>query len=370
MQLPFADGSPLSPERITFLPDFISFPCSRVTNNGIILTFFCSIMSISPYSHTCQASVYTNNTQVRFGLEGMEEYYSVFKEKPVIHAEAQFDAESFKTAFPDIYYQIGTRDWGPFTIPVDPYFLELVWEFYASYRARQQLLKHKGRTEVFPCLTSVWVLGQEVPVTPEVMNSLYRDEIIPQESGGQIKPIPIGSQLDCKRSTTMGYLQGPSFIGKQYDYIGHKNRKEAPSMKREKYTGNKTPPPPSASTHTVAAPLHTDEFHSSTPPDFLNIAQRDKIHESQLVQLAKAIPSMIQIAIKKVLQPAKDKLTSLCSTIDVLESEVGTLRQEMAALTAPPSTSHLTPYIPEVMPAEPEAPEVCRMIGGWDMKVI
>ncbi|MCE3214836.1 hypothetical protein HAX54_053466, partial [Datura stramonium] len=98
---------------------------------------------------------------VRFGLEGIEEYYSAFKEKRIIHVEAQFDVESFKTPCPDIYYQIGTRDWSPFTIPVDPFFLELVLEFYASYRARQQLLKHKGRTEAFPCLTSVWMYGKE-----------------------------------------------------------------------------------------------------------------------------------------------------------------------------------------------------------------
>ncbi|MCE3216541.1 hypothetical protein HAX54_006841 [Datura stramonium] len=84
----------------------------------------------------------------------MEEYYISFKEKHIIHAEAQFDAKYFKTACPNISYKIGMRDWGPFTIPVDPYFPELVWEFYASYRERQQLLKHKGRTEAFPCLTS------------------------------------------------------------------------------------------------------------------------------------------------------------------------------------------------------------------------
>ncbi|MCD9641383.1 hypothetical protein HAX54_027550, partial [Datura stramonium] len=50
-------------------------------------------------------------------------------EKRVIHAEAEFDEESFKTACPDIYYQIRTRDWHPFTISVDLYLLELVWEF-------------------------------------------------------------------------------------------------------------------------------------------------------------------------------------------------------------------------------------------------
>ncbi|MCD7450430.1 hypothetical protein HAX54_006223, partial [Datura stramonium] len=57
-----------------------------------------------------QALVPTYTPQVRFGLEGMEEFYIAFKEKRVIHAEAQFDAESFKTACPDIYHHIRTRD--------------------------------------------------------------------------------------------------------------------------------------------------------------------------------------------------------------------------------------------------------------------
>ncbi|MCE3050841.1 hypothetical protein HAX54_048280 [Datura stramonium] len=91
----------------------------------------------------------------------MEEFYIAFKEKHVIHAEAQFDAESFKTAYPDIYHQIGMRDWGPFTLPVDPYLPELVWEFYASYRERKQLMKRRGSTKAGSCLTSVWVREQE-----------------------------------------------------------------------------------------------------------------------------------------------------------------------------------------------------------------
>ncbi|MCD9641035.1 hypothetical protein HAX54_026849 [Datura stramonium] len=130
----------------------------------------------------------------------MVEYYIAFKEKRVIHAEAQFDAKSFKTACPDIYYQIGTHDWGPLTIPAD----------------------------------SVITLSRKID-------------------------------------------------------------KDAPVMNQAKYTGNRTPPPPSPSTHTSATPLHIDEFHSPTPPNLLNIAQRAKMHESQLVRLAKAIPSMIQL---------------------------------------------------------------------------
>ncbi|MCE3215960.1 hypothetical protein HAX54_004211 [Datura stramonium] len=100
--------------------------------------------------------------------------------------------------------------------------------------------------------------------------------------------------------------------------LATKTDKDAPVMKRTKCTRYKTPPPPSASSHTSAVPFDTAEFHSPTPPDLLNIAQRAKIHERQLVQLAKAVPSMIQLAIKKALQPARDKLTSLCSRIEVL----------------------------------------------------
>ncbi|MCE0481189.1 hypothetical protein HAX54_038734 [Datura stramonium] len=65
---------------------------------------------------------------------------------------------------------------------------------------------------------------------------------------------------------------------------------------------------------------------------------------------------MIQLGIKKALRPAKGKLNSLCSMVEVLESEVVTLRKEVAALSAPPSTSHPTPYEHVAIPAQPEAP--------------
>ncbi|MCE0481168.1 hypothetical protein HAX54_038667 [Datura stramonium] len=110
--------------------------------------------------------------------------------------------------------------------------------------------------------------------------------------------------------------------------------KEAPSYEAvKKY--NMTPPPPAASAPLQQAQLMA-RVHNSPPHDLLNIAKRAKMHENQLVRLAKAIPSMIQSAIKKALQPAKDKLTSLCSTVDVLESKVGTLIQEVGAT---PNTS-------------------------------
>ncbi|MCD7463877.1 hypothetical protein HAX54_051624 [Datura stramonium] len=405
-------------------------------------------MSISQHSHIGQASVPTNTPQDRFGLEGMEEFYIAFKEKRVIHAEAQFDAESFKMACPDIYHQIGTRDWGPFTIIVDPYLLELVWEFYASYRARKQLMKQRGKTEAGSCLTSLWVRGQEV--TPETINTIYWGEPIPSYLIFHNKVENIATQLQWvanliakgrpqwatskgliywhdlkfearmwldlvflrlipslntsevpievsillafimnhvhinvgeiiadqfkrkakKQATALPFpnlvcmlcIQATCPLFKPLDRMVQANSvislatkidKEAPTMKRAKYTRNMTLPSSSASTHRATTPLHTAEPQSSLPPDFHNIAQRAKMHENQLVGLAKALPAMIQDAIKKALQPAKDKLASLCSTVDVLECKVGTLKQEVAALTAPSSISQPNHCEPEVVPEEP-----------------
>ncbi|MCD9639906.1 hypothetical protein HAX54_024859 [Datura stramonium] len=92
------------------------------------------------------------------------------------------------------------------------------------------------------------------------------------------------------------------------------------------------------------------------------------MHENQLVRLDKAIPSMIQSAFKKALQPAKDKLTHLCSKVDILESEMTILQQEVATLTAP--TNQPTPCVPEAVPPQVKAPRVPQMIGGWDTTVM
>ncbi|MCE3215579.1 hypothetical protein HAX54_002860 [Datura stramonium] len=64
--------------------------------------------------------------QLCFAMDRMEAYYLSFKENRSITAKAQFEVASFNDDFPDIYNQIDIRDWGPFTIPVGPYFPELV----------------------------------------------------------------------------------------------------------------------------------------------------------------------------------------------------------------------------------------------------
>ncbi|MCD9644394.1 hypothetical protein HAX54_032592 [Datura stramonium] len=60
--------------------------------------------------------------QLHFGLDKMDVFYMSFEENQSITAEAQFEMESIKNDFLDIYNQVGIHDWGPFIIPVDPYF--------------------------------------------------------------------------------------------------------------------------------------------------------------------------------------------------------------------------------------------------------
>ncbi|MCD7460394.1 hypothetical protein HAX54_043464, partial [Datura stramonium] len=60
------------------------------------------------------------------------------------------------------------------------------------------------------------------------------------------------------------------------------------------------------------------------------------------------------------MQPARDKLKSLCSTVEVLKSKVSTLRKEVVALSGPPSTSNPIPPKPEAVPTK----SIGRLVGG------
>ncbi|MCE2055861.1 hypothetical protein HAX54_043575, partial [Datura stramonium] len=75
----------------------------------------------------------------------MEAYYISFKERRPITEEARFNIDYFKADFSNIAEQFQICDWESFTIPLDPYFSELVRESYASYRARKDLLKHRDQ---------------------------------------------------------------------------------------------------------------------------------------------------------------------------------------------------------------------------------
>ncbi|MCD9644517.1 hypothetical protein HAX54_032772 [Datura stramonium] len=130
--------------------------------------------------------------------------------------------------------------------------------------------------------------------------------------------------------------------------------KEAPMIKRARYIGNMNPPSPLESSHITTTPANANESQTSPAPDLLNIVQMAKMHENQLVRLAKVISSMIQSAFKKSLHPSKDKLTHLCSKVDVVESEMTTLQQEVAILTAP--TNQPTPCGPKMVPPQVKEP--------------
>ncbi|MCE0481204.1 hypothetical protein HAX54_038762 [Datura stramonium] len=111
--------------------------------------------------------------QLLFGINKMKNYYVQFKENQSITVECRFEVDSFKDDFSNIYDQFQIRDWEPFVMPFDPYFPKLVREFYTSYRAQQDILKHKGRVDKMSCLSSVLIRGQEVPITPEEIKSIY-----------------------------------------------------------------------------------------------------------------------------------------------------------------------------------------------------
>ncbi|MCE3050256.1 hypothetical protein HAX54_046759 [Datura stramonium] len=274
-----------------------------------------------------------SNTQVWFGLERTEEYYVAFKEKCSIRVEAQFEVDSCKNAFPDIYDQIGMRDWGPFTIPVDPYFLELVGNSMlhtgpgndsSSTRAAQM---HYHAYRRFVCAGKRAKQQVTVLPFPSLMSMLC-----------VWAACPLFRPLD--RTVWDG-----SVIT-----LAIKTDKDAPLMKRAKCTENRTPPPPSESSHTLVVQLGTIAIPTPTHSDFLKVEKRVQVHEIHNVKLAKAIPSMIQLAIKKSMQLARDKLKSLCSTVEVLEREVCTLRKEVAALSVPPSARNPIPSEPAVVP--------------------
>ncbi|MCD7469291.1 hypothetical protein HAX54_008222 [Datura stramonium] len=343
-------------------------------------------MSTYEHFHTSQASVPTNTHQERFALEGMDDFYITFKEKCTIHAE------SFNAASAYIYHKIGMCGWSPFTIPIDPCILELVWEFYASCRARQQLMKQEGRTEAFPHLTSVWVRGQEVHVMPEAINSLDWDEPIPphpflhhkvEEKVHQFQwvasviaqgqpqwavfkglihqrdlkfdpnmwldfvfsrlipsqntlevPIEVAILLSCMMEhvhINVGKIiadqsrQKAKQQATKFPFPTLINRQRGPNDKAGKVYKEHEP------TITLGIFSHSyypnaDDSQNSPPPELLNIAQRAKMHENQLLRLAKAIPTMIQSAFKKALLTVKDNLTHLCSKVDVLESGATTCR--------------------------------------------
>ncbi|MCD7470419.1 hypothetical protein HAX54_010289 [Datura stramonium] len=135
--------------------------------------------------------------------------------------------------------------------------------------------------------------------------------------------------INMERSAQINSKEGPSNRTHHYHILAL----DAPTMKRAKGIEKRTQPPPS--------------MPSSTPEGQL-----------QIVKLAKAIPSMIHQGIKKAMQPARDKLRGLCTTVDVLENEVITLRKDVATLTRHPLASNPNPPEPAAVTSQPKAPKI------------
>ncbi|MCD7446338.1 hypothetical protein HAX54_004326, partial [Datura stramonium] len=79
--------------------------------------------------------------------------------------------------------------------------------------------------------------------------------------------------------------------------------------------------PISEGSEDVPAPPMPSRLVSSTSSGLLKLAQMAHDHIAQLVKLAKAIPPMIQYAIKIAMKPVMEKLGSLSARVDVLENE-------------------------------------------------
>ncbi|MCD9637768.1 hypothetical protein HAX54_021237 [Datura stramonium] len=136
-----------------------------------------------------------------------------------------------------------------------------------------------------------------------------------------------------------------------------KTSKDAPALKRPKGMENMTQPTPSMLSSTTDGQFQVAAVTASTPISLFNIAQMAQTRESQIVKLVKDIHSMIQQAIKKAMQPARDKLRDLCATVKVLESDVIDLRKDVATLMGPPSASNPNPPKTAAVISLPEAPK-------------
>ncbi|MCD7467285.1 hypothetical protein HAX54_004625 [Datura stramonium] len=60
--------------------------------------------------------------------------------------------------------------------------------------ARHDILKHKGRVDSMPCLSSKLVQGQEVHITPETINSIYWKDLTHPALGFKRRFADKGSQ--------------------------------------------------------------------------------------------------------------------------------------------------------------------------------
>ncbi|MCD9560150.1 hypothetical protein HAX54_018631 [Datura stramonium] len=135
---------------------------------------------------------------------------------------------------------------------------------------------------MLPCLPSVWVCGQDIPITPKNTTEV---------------PIEFAILIACIIDHV--HINVGEIIADQF-------------KRRDKKQDTSFPYPSLMSQFQATAAATT------IPPELLKLEQMTQVHESQLMKLPKAIPSMIQQVITKAMQPTRDKLKGLCTTVEVL----------------------------------------------------
>ncbi|MCD7469941.1 hypothetical protein HAX54_009361, partial [Datura stramonium] len=228
----------------------------------------------------------------------MEEYYVSFKEKRSIHAEAQFEVDSFKMPSQISMTRLNTTD-----VLIEVAILLACFMGHVHINVRELIADQFKRRAMQYATT----LPFPSPVSMLCVNAAYL----------------LFQQLDRN-------VQAKSLI-----ILATKTNKDAPTMKRAMCTMRKTPPLPSASSTMSIAQFHPAPVPTPKPSNFLKIEQRAH----------------------KAMQLAKDKLKSICSTIEVVEREVISFRNEVVSLSEPPSTSNSNPPQPIVLPVQIEAPK-------------
>ncbi|MCE2055587.1 hypothetical protein HAX54_042920 [Datura stramonium] len=218
----------------------------------------------------------------------------------------------FRLAIVEKYY-IGMRDWGPFTIPVYPYFLELVWELYASY-------KNKTEVPIDVAILIACIMDHVYINVGKIITDQFKRRAKQQATS---LPYPsLVSMLRVRASCPLFQPLDKTVWDEGVITLATKTNRDSPAIKQAKGIENNTQPPPSMS--------------SSTPGGQLQAAEQ---------------------AIRKAMQPARDKLRGLCTTVEVLENEVISFRKDVATLIGPPPTSNPTPPEPMAVTSQPEAPK-------------
>jgi len=78
----------------------------------------------------------TNEEKLKFSVQWMKGYYTLFKDSCSITEEKIFNFIGLANEFPNRIHQFTTRDWLPLADEPRDYLKELFIEFYASYQVR------------------------------------------------------------------------------------------------------------------------------------------------------------------------------------------------------------------------------------------